>query len=67
MLMTAAKAIAQQQGTREELKQEIEKLPVSSRVRSQNLIKTAINRPTQKKRKLRNKKNKIQDKNLNVN
>ncbi|NEP66792.1 MULTISPECIES: hypothetical protein [Moorena] len=65
--MTAAKAIAQQQGTREELKQEIEKLPVSSRVRSQNLIKTAINRPTQKKRKLRNKKNKIQDKNLNVN
>ncbi|NEP35894.1 MULTISPECIES: hypothetical protein [unclassified Moorena] len=46
--MTAAKAIAQQQGTREELKQEIEKLPVSSRVRSQNLIKTAIKRPTQK-------------------
>ncbi|AOY81742.2 MAG: hypothetical protein F6K63_23845 [Moorea sp. SIO1G6] len=49
MLITVAKAIAQQQqATREELKQEIEKLPVSSRVRTQNLIKTAINRPTQK-------------------
>ncbi|NEP29946.1 MULTISPECIES: hypothetical protein [Moorena] len=48
MLITVAKAIAQQQATIEELKQEIDKLPVSSRIRTQNLIKTAINRPTQK-------------------
>ncbi|NEO39148.1 MAG: hypothetical protein F6J90_23550 [Moorea sp. SIOASIH] len=48
MLITVAKAIAQQQATIEELKQEIHKLPVISIIRAQNLIKTAINRPNQK-------------------
>ncbi|AOX01290.1 hypothetical protein BJP34_19260 [Moorena producens PAL-8-15-08-1] len=48
MLITAAKAIAQQQATIEELKKEIDKLAVRSRIRTQNFIKTAINRPTQK-------------------
>lgn len=48
MLITIAKAIAQQQATIEELKQKIDQLPVSSRIRTQSLIKTAINRPTKK-------------------
>ena len=51
MLITAAKAIAQQQARIEELKQEINKLPVISRIRTQNFIKTAISRPTKKTEK----------------
>ncbi|NEO68803.1 hypothetical protein [Moorena sp. SIO3H5] len=42
MLITVAKAIAQQQATIEELKQKIDKLSVSSRIRTQNFIKAAI-------------------------
>ncbi|NEO80149.1 hypothetical protein [Moorena sp. SIO4G3] len=48
MLITVAKAIAQQKATREELKEEIDKLAVRSRIITQNFIKTAINRPSQK-------------------
>jgi len=51
MLMTAAKAIAQQQSTIEELKQKIYKLAVRSIMTTQNLLKTAINRPSKKNRK----------------
>jgi len=42
MLITVAKVIAQQQATIEEVKQKIDQLPVSSRIRTQSFIKTAI-------------------------